>query len=60
AIARFEDVFAFVAIAVLLYTLELGGPVLAKHRAGGSLWHPHHIAERYGLLLIITLGETRH
>jgi low temperature requirement protein LtrA len=57
ASARFEDVFAFVAIAVLLYTLELGGPVLAKHRAGGSLWHPHHIAERYGLLLIITLGE---
>ena len=24
---------------------------------GGTPWHPHHIAERYGLLVIITLGE---
>ena len=23
----------------------------------GTPWHPHHIAERYGLLVIITLGE---
>ena len=24
---------------------------------GRTPWHPHHIAERYGLLVIITLGE---
>ncbi|MEV5574587.1 low temperature requirement protein A [Spirillospora sp. NPDC052269] len=26
--------------------------------AGLTTWHPHHIAERYGLLTIIVLGET--
>ncbi|MCA0175873.1 MAG: low temperature requirement protein A [Proteobacteria bacterium] len=26
-------------------------------RAGETPWHAHHIAERYGLLVIITLGE---
>ncbi len=32
-------------------------PFLAE-RAGGTPWHPHHIAERYGLFFIIVLGET--
>jgi low temperature requirement protein LtrA len=27
-------------------------------RAGATPWHPHHIAERYGLFFIIVLGET--
>ena len=27
-------------------------------RAGLTTWHPHHIAERYGLFFIIVLGET--
>jgi low temperature requirement protein LtrA len=27
-------------------------------RAGGLAWHPHHIAERYGLFAIILLGES--
>jgi low temperature requirement protein LtrA len=40
-----------------LYLLELAGPVVAESRAGGTPWHPHHIAERYGLLTIIALGE---
>ena len=39
-----------------LYALELLGPILAERRAK-TPWHPHHIAERYGLLVIITLGE---
>ncbi len=26
--------------------------------AGTTPWHPHHIAERYGLFFIIVLGET--
>ncbi|HEU0183595.1 MAG TPA: low temperature requirement protein A [Agromyces mariniharenae] len=41
-----------------LIALELIGPYVAEHgREGGTPWHAHHIAERYGLLVIITLGE---
>jgi low temperature requirement protein LtrA len=39
-----------------LFALELAGPYVAE-RKWGTPWHPHHIAERYGLLVIITLGE---
>ncbi|HEY7619611.1 MAG TPA: low temperature requirement protein A [Solirubrobacteraceae bacterium] len=46
---------AFVAFGVLI-AFELVGPFIAE-RKGGTPWHPHHIAERYGLLVIITLGE---
>ncbi len=38
-------------------TLDFGIPVVAE-RAGATPWHPHHIAERYGLFFIIVLGET--
>jgi low temperature requirement protein LtrA len=46
-------------VATLLLLIELAGPWIAerKHGRGGTPWHPHHIAERYGLLVIITLGE---
>jgi low temperature requirement protein LtrA len=44
------------ALVVPLFALELAGPVLAERKAS-TPWHPHHIAERYGLLVIITLGE---
>jgi low temperature requirement protein LtrA len=30
---------------------------MLAERKGRTPWHPHHIAERYGLLVIITLGE---
>lgn len=43
--------------AVVLYGIELTGPVLAELRFEPTPWHPHHIAERYGLLTIIALGE---
>lgn len=46
----------FVAFAVL-GTLELVLPVLTQGSAGGTPWHPHHVAERYGLFAIIVLGE---
>jgi low temperature requirement protein LtrA len=36
---------------------ELAVPVWAE-RAAGTPWHPHHIAERYGLFTIIVLGES--
>jgi low temperature requirement protein LtrA len=37
--------------------LELALPVWAE-RATPTTWHPHHIAERYGLLTLIVLGES--
>lgn len=40
-----------------LVALELAVPVWAE-RAGATRWHPHHIAERYGLLTLIVLGES--
>ena len=42
---------------VPLIAIELAGPLIAETRYGGTPWHPHHIAERYGLLVIICLGE---
>jgi low temperature requirement protein LtrA len=43
--------------AVVLLVVELAGPAVAERRSGGTPWHAHHIAERYGLLAIIALGE---
>ncbi|MEV4437581.1 low temperature requirement protein A [Streptomyces sp. NPDC049577] len=37
--------------------LEVSVPLYAE-RSRPTGWHPHHIAERYGLFLIIVLGET--
>ncbi|MFJ6383873.1 low temperature requirement protein A [Kitasatospora sp. NPDC092039] len=36
---------------------ELAVPVIAELRLR-TAWHPHHIAERYGLFTLIVLGET--
>ncbi|MFI0452053.1 low temperature requirement protein A [Actinomadura sp. 6N118] len=44
---------AFVALALL----ELAVPRWAE-RTRPTTWHPHHIAERYGLFTIILLGES--
>lgn len=46
-----------VVIGLCLGAAELLIPVLAQGGANGTPWHPHHIAERYSLLAIITLGE---
>ena len=37
--------------------IELGGPLVAERVLVGTPWHAHHMAERYGLLVIIALGE---
>jgi low temperature requirement protein LtrA len=42
---------------VVLVVLELAVPIWAA-RKGEPAWHPHHIAERYGLFTIIVLGES--
>ena len=48
----------FLVLGFILMVIELVGPVIAETRkAGGTPWHAHHIAERYSLLTIITLGE---
>jgi len=46
-----------IILALLLIGVEVLGPVLVSRMHGGTPWHPHHIAERYGLLIIIALGE---
>ena len=44
--------------AALLILVELTGPFVAESAQGGRRrGTPHHIAERYGLLIIIALGE---
>jgi low temperature requirement protein LtrA len=43
---------SFLAFVVL----EICVPFWAE-RKGATTWHPHHIAERYGLFAIILLGE---
>jgi low temperature requirement protein LtrA len=50
---------AFVVGAAAAMVVEVGTPVLLERRYG-TPWHPHHLAERYSLLAIITLGEGRH
>jgi low temperature requirement protein LtrA len=52
--ASIPVIFAWIAVFVLI---EMVGPVVAEHLRGGTPWHAHHIAERYGLLVIIALGE---
>jgi low temperature requirement protein LtrA len=43
---------------VLLVVVELLVPIVAERAPDGpTTWHPHHIAERYGLFTIIMLGE---
>jgi low temperature requirement protein LtrA len=46
-------VWAFVVGAAV----ELTVPMVAE-RAAPTSWHPHHIAERYGLFTLIVLGES--
>jgi low temperature requirement protein LtrA len=42
---------------VVFVGVEMIGPFVAERRKGGTPWNADHIAERYGLLVIITLGE---
>jgi low temperature requirement protein LtrA len=44
-------------VFICLVALELAVPRWAE-RTRPTSWHPYHIAERYGLLLIIVLGES--
>jgi low temperature requirement protein LtrA len=44
------------ALMAPLFVIELTGPYIAERKAQ-TPWHVGHIVERYGLLVIITLGE---
>lgn len=50
---------AVMLVAAFLLLIELSGPVIAEAwiGEGGTPWHAGHIAERFGLLAIIALGE---
>jgi low temperature requirement protein LtrA len=51
------SVGAFFVGAAVLVLVEFAGPWIAENRKSGTPWHAHHIVERYGLLVIIALGE---
>jgi low temperature requirement protein LtrA len=55
--ARLLPDHARLAVFCALVLFELAIPVWAERRRPTS-WHPHHIAERYGLFAIILLGES--
>ncbi|WP_411698153.1 low temperature requirement protein A [Conyzicola sp.] len=44
-------------IFLIIAAADLSVPLWAE-RTGHTAWHPHHIAERYGLFTIIVLGES--
>lgn len=48
---------AFGWLILLGIAIELAVPMIAERRKE-TPWHRHHIIERYGLLIIIVLGET--
>lgn len=47
----------FFSFAVLLFAFEVLGPAVAERKGEETPWNAGHIAERYGLLAIIALGE---
>jgi low temperature requirement protein LtrA len=57
------SVAVFFVCGALLGVAEMTGPYLSERfradrpGARSTPWHAHHMAERYGLLAIITLGE---
>lgn len=58
AVATFGDRTGPVFYALLIagFIVEFAVPVYAE-KAGSTPWHADHIVERYGLLMIIMLGE---
>lgn len=56
-VTQSHDILLVLAAVAVLYAIEISGPVIAERNGGGTPWHPHHIAERYGLFAIIAFGE---
>jgi low temperature requirement protein LtrA len=55
--ASFFDGAVQGAIWAAALLLDYGGIALGRGR-GWTLFHPHHFAERYGLIVLIALGES--
>ncbi|MBT2552544.1 low temperature requirement protein A [Arthrobacter sp. ISL-5] len=47
----------FFGVAAVLFLVEISGARVAERFSGELGWNPRHIAERFGLLAIIALGE---
>src|SRR4051794_2895087 len=56
ALAHTSVLVTFIFVG-LLTLVEFAGPYVAERFRGGTPLGPHHIAERYGLLVVIALGE---
>ena len=50
-------VWPTIAALVVLAVVEMAAPVVVERRLGDVPWNAGHIAERFSLLTIITLGE---
>jgi low temperature requirement protein LtrA len=48
---------AFQIAQGIMIGAEIAVPIIAE-RIGHTPWHPHHITERYGLFVLILLGES--
>ena len=62
ALMPLDDVVLVTSLLVALWVLELVGPVVSTWQGRGAPWqgtpwNAHHIVERFGLLVLITLGE---
>jgi low temperature requirement protein LtrA len=57
-LVRTASPWVVVPVAVVAISLDFLGPIVGERRRGGTPWNPRHIAERYGLLVIIALGES--
>lgn len=44
-------------VIAVLVAIECAGPFIAETRVRTTPWNSEHIAERYGTLMVITLGE---
>ncbi|PXW31661.1 UNVERIFIED_CONTAM: low temperature requirement protein LtrA [Williamsia faeni] len=53
------ELYSTIVLVGILVVFEMCVPVISEKLAdeGSTPWHAHHVAERYGLLAIITLGE---
>lgn len=49
--------WVYFVITPIFFGLEMLVPVFAERKTSGTPWHAGHVAERYGLLTIIAIGE---
>lgn len=57
-LAAFQpSLLLFALCFAIFFAVELSGPYRAESKLEGTPWHADHIVERYGLLVIISLGE---